>query len=142
MTQSINVVAISGNLTRDAELKENRSGASSILNFSVAVNDRRKNNETGEWEDYANYVDCTIFGNRAEKLAQYMTKGTRVALTGKLRFSSWEKDGQRRSKLTVIANDIEFLSRGGEGGGNGGGSASPAAPAQAASEDYEDDVPF
>lgn len=141
MTQSINVVTLSGNLTHDAELRSNRAGVSSILNFSIAVNDRRKNAQTDEWEDVANYVDCTLFGARAEKLAQYLTKGTRIALTGKLRYSSWEKDGQKRSKLTVIVNDIEFLSRGGEGTGNAGTSAPAATPAPAA-DDYDDEVPF
>ena len=85
---SINRVVISGNLTRDAELRQTQSG-SSILAFGVAVNDRRKNSQTGEWEDYPNYIDCTMFGPRAEKLAQYLTKGLKVAIEGKLRYSSW-----------------------------------------------------
>ena len=114
---SINVVNISGNLTRDAELRCT-TGGTAILGFGVAVNDRRKNQRTGEWEDCPNFVDCTMFGTRAEKLAGMLTKGTKVCILGKLRYTSWERDGerrskigQRRSKLEVIVDDIEFMSR-------------------------------
>lgn len=106
---SINRVCISGNLTRDPELKALPSGTS-VLELGVAVNDRRKNKD-GEWEDYPNFVDCSLFGTRAEKLAQYLSKGSKVALEGKLHYSSWEKDGQKRSKLTVLVDDLEFMSR-------------------------------
>ena len=106
---SINRVAISGNLTRDAELRTTQSGMS-ILDFGVAVNNRRKNQQTGEWEDCPNFVDCTVFGARADKLQPYLTKGSKVALDGKLRYSSWESGGQRRSKLGVIVDDLEFMS--------------------------------
>ena len=106
---SINRVVISGNLTRDSELRQTQSG-SSILSFGVAVNDRRKNPQADEWEDYPNFVDCTMFGPRAEKLAQYLTKGLKVAIEGKLRYSSWERDGQKRSKLEVIVDTLEFMS--------------------------------
>lgn len=106
---SINRVIISGNLTRDAELRQTASGTS-VLGFGVAVNDRRRNNQTGEWEDYANFVDCTMFGQRAQAIAQYLRKGLKVAIEGKLRYSSWERDGQKRSKLEVIVDDLEFMS--------------------------------
>ena len=106
---SINRAMISGNLTRDADLRSTQGGMA-IMGFGVAVNDRRKNQQTGEWEDYPNFVDCTMFGTRAEKLQPYMTKGTKVAIEGKLRYSSWEHEGQRRSKLEVIVDEIEFMS--------------------------------
>lgn len=106
---SINRVTISGNLTRDADLRSTQGGMA-IMGFGVAVNDRRKNQQTGEWENYPNFVDCTMFGTRAEKLQPYMTKGTKVAIEGKLRYSSWEHEGQRRSKLEVIVDEIEFMS--------------------------------
>ena len=106
---SINRVNISGNLTRDAELRQTQSGMA-VLGFGVAVSERVKNSQTGEWEDHPNFVDCTMFGTRAEKIAQYLTKGTKVAIEGKLRYSSWEKDGQKRSKLEVIVDEIEFMS--------------------------------
>lgn len=107
---SINHVVMSGNLTRDSELRRT-TGGTAILGFGVAVNDRRKNQQTGEWEDYPNFVDCTMFGTRAEKLAGMLTKGTKVCIIGKLRYMSWEKDGQKRSKIEVIVDDIELMSR-------------------------------
>lgn len=110
---SINRVNISGNLTRDPELRMT-SGGTQVLSFGVAVNDRRRNPQTGEWEDYPNFVDCTMFGSRAEAVSRYLSKGAKVAIDGKLRYSSWERDGQRRSKLEVIVDEIEFLSRYGE----------------------------
>lgn len=107
---SINIVNISGNLTRDSEIRSTHGGTA-ILGFGVAVNDRRKNQQTGEWEDYPNFVDCTMFGTRAEKMAGMLTKGTKVCILGKLRYMSWEKDGQKRSKIEVIVDDIELMSR-------------------------------
>lgn len=110
---SINKVMITGNLTRDAELRTTPSGTS-ILNIGVAVNERRKSAQTGEWEDYPNFVDCTLFGRMAESLAQYLTKGTKVAIEGRLHYSSWEdrNSGQKRSKLDVTIDEIEFMSSG------------------------------
>ena len=107
---SINRVNISGNLTRDPELRAT-SGGMQVLGLGVAVNDRRKNGQTGQWEDYPNFVDCTMFGNRAESMARILRKGMKVAIEGKLRYSSWEKDGQRRSKLEVIVDEIELMSQ-------------------------------
>ena len=120
---SINRVNITGNLTRDPELRAT-AGGTQVLSFGVAVNDRRRNAQTGEWEDYPNFVDCTMFGTRAEAVSRYLSKGSKVAIEGKLRYSSWERDGQRRSKLEVIVDEIEFLSRGQQGGGQGA-TASP-----------------
>ena len=81
---AINRVNISGNLTRDPELRSTASGTS-VLWFCVAVNDRRKNPQTGEWEDYPNFVECTMFGTRAEAVSRYLSKGSKVAIEGKLR---------------------------------------------------------
>ncbi len=114
---SINRVNISGNLTRDPEIRAT-AGGTQVMSFGVAVNDRRRNPQTGEWEDYPNFVDCTMFGTRAEALSRFLSKGMKVAIEGKLRYSSWERDGQRRSKLEVIVDEIEFLSsRNQQGGG-------------------------
>ncbi len=123
---SINKVMITGNLTRDAELRKTPNGTA-VLNLGVAVNDRRRNQTTGDWEDYANFVDCTMFGRRAEAIAQYLTKGVKVAIEGRLHYSSWEdrNSGQRRSRLDVTVDEIEFMSSR-NGGGNasyGGGSS-------------------
>ena len=109
---SINRVNISGNLTRDPELRATQGGMQ-VLGFGVAVNDRRRNQQTGEWEDYPNFVDCTMFGNRAEALSRILRKGMKVAIEGKLRYSSWEdkNGGGRRSKLEVIPDEVELLSQ-------------------------------
>lgn len=133
---SINRVMITGNLTRDAQLRTTQSGME-VLGFGVAVVDRRKNQQTGEWEDYPNFVDCTMFGTRGEKLQPYLTKGTRVAIEGKLRYSTWERDGQRRSKIEVIPEEIVFLSA----------RSTQTAPSQPAAMDaaygvYDEDIPF
>ena len=115
---SINKVVISGNLTRDPELRSTANGFP-VLGFGVAVNDRRRNQQTGEWEDYPNFIDCTMFGTRAESVAKFLSKGSKVAIEGKLRWSQWERDGQKRSKIEVVVDEIEFMSRGG-GSGDGG----------------------
>lgn len=141
---SINRVIISGNLTRDPELRST-AGGTSVLGFGVAVNDRRKNQQTGEWEDCPNFVDCTVFGARAEKLQPYLTKGSKVALEGKLRYSSWERGGQRRSKLGVIVDDLEFMSsrRDDAGSGYAPQPVPEADPAiDAAASIYDEDIPF
>ncbi|MDD6729518.1 single-stranded DNA-binding protein [Hugonella massiliensis] len=147
---SINRVVITGNLTRDPELRQTASGMP-VLGLGVAVNDRRKNQQTGEWEDYPNFVDCTMFGSRASAISSYLHKGSKVAIEGKLRWSQWERDGQKRSKLEVIVDEIEFMSSRNDNGGysNGGyapraqqaPAAAPAAPAVNASV-YDEDIPF
>ena len=107
---SINIVTISGNLTRDPELRQ--AGNTSVLSFGVAVNDRRRNPQSGQWENVPNFVDCTVFGSRADALAGLLHKGSKVAIDGKLRYSSWEgKDGKKRSKLEVVVNELELMQR-------------------------------
>lgn len=108
---SINRVNISGNLTRDPELRSTQGGTQ-ILSFGVAVNDRRRNPQSGEWEDYPNYIDCVVFGNRAEPLSRFLSKGSKVAVEGKLRWSQWQdrETGRNRSKIEVIVDEVEFLS--------------------------------
>lgn len=150
---SINRVIISGNLTRDPELRQTAGGLP-VLGFGVAVNDRRKNNQTGEWEDYPNFVDCTMFGTRAESIMRFLGKGSKVTIEGKLRWSQWERDGQKRSKLEVIVDEIEFMSsRNGADAGYAapqsyntgyapaGMSARQAAPVVDSSV-YDEDIPF
>ena len=111
---SINKVMIAGNLTRDPQMRATQSGTQ-ILSFGVAVNDRRRNPQSGEWEDVPNFIDCVVFGNRADALQRFLTKGMKVAIEGKLRWSQWENDGQKRSKIEVIVDEIEFMSRQGQG---------------------------
>lgn len=105
---SINRVMLSGNITRDPEVRMTASGTP-VLSFGLAVNDRHRNSETGEWEDCPNFIDCTMFGTRGEGVSKHMAKGDKIAVDGKLRFSQWEKEGQRRTKLEVIVEDIELM---------------------------------
>ena len=156
---------ITGNLTRDPELRATQSGTQ-VLHLGVAVNDRRRNPQTGNWEDYPNFIDCVMFGTRAEAIQRYLSKGTKVAIEGRLRYSYWERDGQNRSKIEVVVDEIEFMSsRQGGGNSNGGGYAQQqggyAAPAQQApyqqaapapapvpvaappaADVYDEDIPF
>lgn len=100
---NINFAVISGNLTRDAQVRRTASGMA-IVSFTVAVNERRKNNQTGEWDNYTNYIDVTWFGNYAEKCAASLVKGTPVAVGAKLRWSQWEREGQKHSKTELIVD--------------------------------------
>ena len=132
---SINRVIVSGNLTREPGLRSTASG-SQVLSFGMAVNDRRKNPRTGEWEDFPNFIDCTVFGARAEALSRLLSKGMKVAVEGKLRWSQWERDGQKRSKIEVIADEVELMSQ------------KRQEPASLAVDDgyepelYDDEIPF
>ena len=148
-------MVISNDLTRDPELRQTANGFP-VLGFGVAVNDRRKNQQTGEWEDYPNFIDCTMFGARAESVSRFLSKGSKVAIEGKLRWSQWERDGQKRSKIEVVVDEIEFMTARGEGGNMGmshmGRAPAPAyaaptyAPAPAApavdTSVYDEDIPF
>ena len=106
---AINRVTITGNLTRDPELRATQSGTA-VVTMGIAVNDRRKNPQTGEWEDVPNFFDVTMFGTRAEALTRYLSKGSKVAIEGKLRWRQWEKDGEKRSKVEIVADEVEFMS--------------------------------
>lgn len=127
---SINSVSISGNLTRDCEVRTT-SGGANVVTFGVAVNERRKVN--GEWQDVANYVDCFTYLTDGQLAWQQrrLHKGAKVAVDGRLRYSSWEtRDGQRRSKVEVFAEEIEFMQ------GDEPKDQPPAADA------YDEDMPF
>lgn len=132
---SINSVCVSGNLGRDPETRRANSGTA-IVSFSVAVNDRVKSGD--EWKDHTNWVDVTMFGTRAERLSGILHKGMKVTVSGKLRYSSWERDGKKNSKLEVIADDVDFMApkqgsgQGQQAGGYayGSGNAPQNAPQQ------------
>lgn len=106
---SINHVNFTGNLTRDPELRQTQAGTS-VLAFGVAVNDARKNQQTGEWEEYPNFIDCTVFGGRAEGLAKILKKGMKISAEGKIHYSAWEKDGKKRSKIDFTLTEVELMS--------------------------------
>lgn len=109
----INHVVLVGRLTRDAELKYTQGGAA-VCKFSIAINRRRKNGE--EWVEEVNYFDIVLWGRQGEALNQYLVKGKQVAVDGELRQNRWEQDGQSRSKVEIIANNLQLL-----GGGSGSG---------------------
>lgn len=149
---SINRVVISGNLTRDPDLRSTASGMP-VLGFGVAVNDRRKNQQTGEWEDYPNFIDCTMFGARAQSVSRFLSKGSKVVIEGKLRWSQWERDGQKRSKIEVIVDEIEFMTSRNDGAPRAAApmtapmaqapmTAAPMAAPVVDASVYDDDIPF
>lgn len=107
---AVNVVCLAGNLTRDAELKQTTNG-NAVLTFTLAVNEPYKNPTTGTWDKRPNFFDCVMFGARADKLAQYIHKGSKVSIAGRLRYRTWEQDGAKRSKVEVVADEIELMSR-------------------------------
>ena len=136
---SINLVTVSGNLTRDPELCRTQFGTA-ILSFCVAVNDRRRNPQTGGWEERPIFVDCFMFGPRAESLSKILRKGLKVAVDGRLRWSQWERDGAMRSKIEVVADDIDLMSA--RRSGSDGEEAVETAPDAYGSDVYDEDVDF
>lgn len=128
MSKSINQVILMGNLTRDPELRTTPSGQS-VCSFSLAVN-RSWQGQDGQTQEAVDYFDITAWGKLGELVSQYMAKGRKCLVQGRLSQRSWEQDGQKRSKVEVIANDVTFL----DGGGQGGGSAASAASRPAASK--------
>ena len=150
---NINSVVITGNLTRDPELRHT-GGGTSVCGMRVAVNSRRKDG-SGNWIDKPNYFDVTVFGAQGENCANYLSKGRPVAVEGRLDWSEWEaKDGSgKRSKVEIIANTVQFLgSRDGGGDGGNGNGFSPQSDVPADTSDFqgagvgsggsEDDIPF
>ena len=150
---NVNVVVITGNLTRDPELRHLGSGTA-VCKLRVAVNSRRKDGQTGEWVDKPNYFDVTVWGAQGENCANYLAKGRPVAVEGRLDWREWEKDGVKRQSVEIIANSVQFLgSRDGSGGGGGGegGGFSPSSDVPTDSSDFagataggggDDDIPF
>ena len=149
---NVNVVVITGNLTRDPELRHT-GGGTAVCDLRVAVNSRRK--EGQEWVDKPNYFDVTVWGAQGENCATYLSKGRPVAVEGRLDWREWEaKDGGKRQAVSIIANSVQFLGSrdggGGQNGGNGGG-FSPSTDVPADTSDFEgaavggggeDDIPF
>lgn len=114
-----------GNLTRDPELRSTNTGKS-VCSFSLALN-RSYKNASGEWQEATDFIDVVAWGPLGERVAQYVTKGRPVLVSGSLQSSSWEQDGKKRSKVEVLARDVTFLG-GRSDGGEGGGGQSQSAP--------------
>jgi single-strand DNA-binding protein len=117
-----------GNLTRDPELRQTPNGQT-VTNFSLALN-RSYKDQSGEWQEMTDYIDIVCWAGLAERVAQYLSKGRRCLVQGRLQSRSWEQEGQKRSKVEVLANDVTFLdSRGSGGDDSGAGNSSTEAPA-------------
>jgi single-strand DNA-binding protein len=147
---NINRVVISGNLTRDPELRSIPSSGTSVCSLRIAVNSRRKD-ESGQWVDKPNYFDVTVFGAQGDNCAQYLAKGRPVAVDGRLNWREWEKDGVKRQSVDIIADSVQFLGSRESGQGNGNGTVESDLPAdtsdfqQAAVSSgggSDDDIPF
>lgn len=119
MARSINQVVLMGNLTRDPELRQIPSGQS-VCSFSLALN-RAYKDQSGEWQEATDYIDVVAWAGLGERVAQYLSKGRRCLVQGRLQSRSWEQDGQKRNKVEVLANDVTFLDgRGGSDDNSGG----------------------
>jgi single-strand DNA-binding protein len=151
---NVNVVVITGNLTKDPELRST-GGGTSVCEMRVAVNSRRKNGQTGQWEDKPNYFNVVVFGGLADSCAEYLAKGRPAAIEGRLDWREWEaKDGSgKRRAVQIIANTVQFLgSRDGASNGNGGGEpySPPMSEVPGDGSDFdpvpgggeEEDIPF
>jgi len=151
---NINRVVITGNLTRDPELRSLPSGTS-VCSLRIACNTRRKD-PSGQWVDKPNYFDVTVWGAQGENCARYLSKGRPVAIDGRLEWREWERDGQKRQAIDIIADSVQFLGGRDEAGG-GNGFAAPRTVAEtsdvpiddrdfqsapATSTPADDDIPF
>jgi single-strand DNA-binding protein len=151
---NINRVVLTGNLTRDPEVSATPGGLS-ICKLGIAVNTRRKGSD-GQWEEKPNFFRVTVFGRQAESCGNYLKKGRAVAIDGRLEWSQWERDGQKRESIDIIADSVQFLG-GRDDAGNGNGFSSSVAPTESdvpidtgdfetasvgAAGAAEDDIPF
>lgn len=147
--QNINCVVLTGNLTRDPELRST-NGGTSVCSMRIAVNGRQK--ISGEWADQVNYFDVTVWGAHGENCERYLAKGRGVAVDGRLRWHEWtDKDGNKRQSVDVVANTVQFLGDGGSRDNGAAASNEDFTPAGASSEPpgggskppgMDDDIPF
>jgi single-strand DNA-binding protein len=151
---NINRVVLTGNLTRDPELRST-SGGTPVCSLRIAVNTRRKD-ASGNWVDKANYFDVTVWGAQGENCAQYLSKGRPVAIDGRLEWREWQdKDsGAKRQAVEIVADSVQFLGsrENAENGGQGGGRFTPQSDVPADTSDFDkapaaagttdDDIPF
>lgn len=135
---SHNRVIILGNLTRDVEVKYLQSGTA-VADIGVAMNDRRKNQQ-GEWVEETTFVEVTLWGRTAEVASEYLSKGSQILIEGRLKYDTWEKDGQKRSKLTVVCEKMQMV--GGKGGGGGGGGSRGGGQSSQPSQNYDDGADY
>lgn len=137
MARSLNQVTLMGNLTRDPELRQTPNGQT-VTNFSLALN-RSYKDQSGEWQEVTDYIDIVCWGPLAERVAQYLSKGRRCLVQGRLQSRSWEQDGQKRNKVEVLANDVTFLDS--RGGGDEGGAPASGGSNSSSSSASSDNKP-
>jgi single-strand DNA-binding protein len=154
---NINRVIITGNLTRDPELRSTSSGMS-VCSMRVACNTRRKDQSTGDWVDKPNYFDVTVWGAQGENCARFLAKGRPVAIDGRLEWREWQdKEGNTRQSIDIIADAVQFLG-GRDDMGGGGNGFTPRSDVPADTSDFtpagapaarggsssagDDDIPF
>jgi single-strand DNA-binding protein len=152
---NINRVVLTGNLTRDPELRAT-SGGTSVCSLRIASNTRRKNQSTGEWEDKPNFFDVTVWGAQGENCARFLSKGRPVAIDGRLEWREWETpNGDKRQAVDIIADAVQFLGGRDDAGGGGGQSFQPRSDVPVDTSDFQpagaaagrtsaadDDIPF
>ncbi|MGI8749832.1 MAG: single-stranded DNA-binding protein [Thermoleophilaceae bacterium] len=152
---NINRVILTGNLTRDPELRSIPSSGNSVCSLRVACNTRRKDSSTGDWVDKPNYFDVTIFGRQGENASQYLSKGRPVAIDGRLEWREWQdKEGNNRQSVEIVADNVQFLGGREEGSGGNGSRFTPQSDVPADTSDFstvpsggggagtDDDIPF
>jgi single-strand DNA-binding protein len=157
MANDINMVVIVGRLTRDAELRYTNSGTA-VCRFSLAVNRRKRSGDS--WEDEASFFDIALWGKQGEAINSYLEKGKQVAVHGELRQNRWEQDGQKRSRVEIVANNVQLLGSPAGGGGGQGSTRSQNGPSRGGQfnngnsksadgpsnypgpEQFDDDIPF
>ena len=132
---TFNRVILAGNLTRDPETRFLPSGTA-VTEFAIAVNSRYKSKSSEEWKEEVSFFDIVVFGKTGENCAEYLSKGSPVLVEGRLRQRRWETDGQKRSKIEIAADAVQFLSSG-RGPKQEGGPSGPSAQ-----EPPDDDIPF
>jgi single-strand DNA-binding protein len=145
---NINRVVLSGNLTKDPELRQ-LAGGNSVCKLRIAVNTRKKDRDSNQWSDHPNYFDVTVWGAQGENVAKYLTKGSPLLIDGRLEWREWQaQDGTNRQAVEIIAENTQFI--GGRDGGqnaSGGGGGSEFAPGpdrglQSVPAADDDDIPF
>jgi single-strand DNA-binding protein len=145
---NINRVVVSGNLTRDPELRQ-LAGGNSVCKLRIAVNTRKKDRDSNQWSDVANYFDVTVWGAQGENVAKYLQKGSPLLIDGRLEWREWQaQDGTNRQSVEIIAENTQFIGgRDGGAGQTGGGGGSEFAPGpdrglQSVPAADDDDIPF
>jgi single-strand DNA-binding protein len=146
---NVNRVVVSGNLTRDPELRQ-LAGGNSVCKLRIAVNTRKKDRDSNQWSDHPNYFDVTVWGAQGENVAKYLQKGSPLLIDGRLEWREWQaQDGTNRQSVEIIAENTQFIGgRDGGGGqmGSGGGGAEfapgPDRGLQSVPAADDDDIPF